>query len=144
MLKNYFLITFRSMMKNKVYLFINILGLAVAIACCIVGYYNYDFNASFDERHTNAPEIYRVNMVREYQGKATEYGIVPVPLGEIVRQNISDVTAATRYSGSYADIRIGDEVFDASMSYVDPEFFNIFTFEFLDGSAVIQGARGGV
>ncbi|MDL5049378.1 ABC transporter permease [Oscillatoria amoena NRMC-F 0135] len=123
------------MMKNKVYLFINILGLATAIACCIVGYYNYDFNASFDEYHKNALKIYRVNMVREFQGKATEYGLVPIPLGEVVRQNVKDVEMATRYTGSYADLRIGDEVFGASMSYIDPEFFDLFTFEFLDGSS---------
>lgn len=135
MIKNYLLITFRSMMKNKVYLFINILGMAVAIACCIVGYYNYDFNAGFDEHHLNRNEIYRVNMIREFQGKATEYGIVPIPLGDIIIQNVKDVDDASRYSGSYADLRVGDEVFDGSMSYVDPGFFNLFTFQFLDGSA---------
>lgn len=39
MIKNFLLITFRSMMKNKLYLFINIFGMAIAIACCIIGFF---------------------------------------------------------------------------------------------------------
>jgi len=134
MLKNYLLITFRSMMKSKVYIFINILGMAIAIACCITAWYNYDFNASFDDHHKNAPEIYRVNMVRDFQGATTEYGLVPVPLGEIVRENNKDLKASTRYSNTYADLRINDEIFGSRISYVDPEFFSMFTFEFIKGS----------
>lgn len=140
MLKNYLLITFRSMMKSKVYIFINILGMAIAIACCITAWYNYDFNASFDSAHKHAAEIYRVNMIRDFQGMTTAYGIVPIPLGEIVRQNSKDITASTRYSNSYADLRIDDEIFGSSISYVDPEFFSLFTFEFIKGApSAIQG-----
>jgi ABC-type antimicrobial peptide transport system permease subunit len=135
MLKNYLLITFRSMMKSKVYLFINILGMAISIGCCIVAWYNYDFNASFDSVHEKAVEIYRVNMVRRFQNNLSEYGVVPIPLGEVVRQNAKDVDAQTRYSSGYADLRIGDEIFDTGLSYVDPEFFDLFTFEFIEGSA---------
>ncbi|QOI98420.1 MAG: ABC transporter permease [Flammeovirgaceae bacterium] len=134
MIKNYLLITIRSMMKNKIYLFINILGMAIAIACCIVGYYNYDFNASFDEYHTNRHEIYRVNLIREFQGKFTEYGYVPLPLGAALRENVKDVEAVTRYSSVYADVRIGDEIFDTRLSYVDSDFITMFTLEVLDGS----------
>jgi putative ABC transport system permease protein len=134
MIKNYLLITFRSMMKSKVYLFINILGLAIAIACCITAWYNYDFNASFDSYHQQAGELYRVNMVRDFQGTVTEYGLVPVPLGEAIRENIPDIKASTRYTGTYADLRINDEIFAASVSYIDPDFFRMFTLEFLHGS----------
>jgi ABC-type antimicrobial peptide transport system permease subunit len=135
MLKNYLLITLRSMMKSKVYLFINILGMAISIGCCIVAWYNYDFNASFDSVHEKAGEIYRVNMVRKFQNNLSEYGVVPIPLGEAVRQNVKDAEALTRYSSDYADLRIGDEIFDTGISYVDPEFFDLFTFEFIEGSA---------
>ncbi len=134
MFKNYLLITFRSIMKSKFYIFINILGMAIAIACCITAWYNYDFNASFDDHHNNASEIYRVNMVRDFQGKTTEYGLVPIPLGEIVRENSKDITNSTRYSTTYADLRIVDEIFGTSISYVDPDFFSMFTLEFIKGS----------
>jgi putative ABC transport system permease protein len=144
MIKNYLLITLRSMMKSKVYLFINVLGMAIAIACCITAYYNYEFNASFDSHHKNASEIYRVNMVREFQGKSTEYGVVPIPLGEIARQNIKDAEAAVRYSSSYADLRVGDEIFDSDLSFIDPEFFNLFTIEFISGTSTAIKNKGNI
>jgi ABC-type antimicrobial peptide transport system permease subunit len=113
--------------------------MAISIACCITAYYNYDFNSSFDFYHQNAENLYRVNMVREFQGKVTEYGLVPVPLGETIRDNIADVQALSRYSATYAEFKLDDEIFDSNVSYVDKDFFSMFTFEFLHGSpAVIQ------
>jgi putative ABC transport system permease protein len=141
MIKNYLLITFRSMMKSKLYIFINILGMAIAIACCITAYYNYDFNASFDSHHENANEIYRVNMVRDFQGQVTEFGIVPVPLGDVVRENVKDVEALTRWSSTYAEYKFGDDIFDSNLSFVDPEFFDLFSFEFIKGNPSVINSK---
>lgn len=135
MLKNHLLILFRNLNKNRLFVFINIAGLAIAIGCCVVGYFNFDFNNSFDKVHVNAESIYRVNSVREYQGKSTAYGLVPLPLGEMVRQNIKDVEMFTRVSGGGMNIRIGDEMFGTNCAYIDPDFFKMFSFEFVRGSA---------
>ena len=78
MIKNYLLITLRSLMKSKVYILINIFGLAIAIGCCIVAYFNYTFNADFDSHHANAASLYRVGSVREFQNEQTTYGIVQI------------------------------------------------------------------
>lgn len=137
MIKNYFLITLRSMMKQKVYLFINIFGMAISIGCCITAYFNWNFNASFDTVHQNASSIYRINSIRHFQDRDTEYGVSPVPLAEVARANVKDITHITRYMNSYADMRIGDEIFDNSLSYVDPDMFSMFTFEFLHGDPAI-------
>lgn len=135
MLKNHLLILFRNLNKNRLFVFINIAGLAIAIGCCVVGYFNFDFNNSFDEVHTNAASIYRVNAVREYQGASTSYGLVPLPLGEMVRQNVKDVEMFTRVSGGGMNIRIGDEMFGTNCAYIDQDFFKMFSFEFIHGSA---------
>lgn len=135
MLKNHLLILFRNLNKNRLFVFINIAGLAIAIGCCVVGYFNFDFNNSFDEVHTNAASIYRVNAVREYQGATTAYGLVPLPLGEMVRQNVKDVEMFTRVSGGGMNIRIGDEMFGTNCAYIDQDFFKMFSFEFIHGSA---------
>lgn len=135
MFKNYLLITVRSMMKSKVYIFINIVGMAIAIACCITAWYNYDFNASFDDHHCKAAEIYRVNSLREFQGSITEFGHAPVPLGEAIRENVKDIDALSRYSATYAEFKLGDEIFDSGLAYVDPEFFELFTFTFIHGNS---------
>ncbi|MEJ0029224.1 MAG: hypothetical protein WDO15_02100 [Bacteroidota bacterium] len=111
MFKNYFLITLRSMLKSKVYMFINVIGMAISIGCCITAYYNWNFNASFDNNHQNASEIYRINSIRHFQDRDTEYGVSPLPLAEIARANMKDITRITRYDARYNDVRIGDEVF---------------------------------
>jgi putative ABC transport system permease protein len=134
MIKNYLLITFRSLLKNKVFIMINILGMAIAIASCIVGYYNYDFNNTFDEHHANRSKIYRVNSEREFQNKLTEYGVAPVPLGEVIRQNVGDADKVARYNPSGTNIRIGDEVFSTNFSYTDADFFSMFSFELKEGT----------
>lgn len=133
MIKNFLLITFRSMMKNKVFIFINIFGLAIAIACCVIGYFNYDFNASFDNIHKNAANIYRVNSIREFQNQKTTYGFVPMGLGNIVRQNIQDATGVIRYSPGGGNFRVGQELFNMDLTFVDTAFFGVFTFEFIEG-----------
>jgi len=133
MIKNYFLITLRSMLKSKVYLFINIFGMAISIGCCITAYYNWDFNASFDAVHKNASQIYRINSIRHFQDRDTDYGIVPMPLPDIARSNVKDITHLTRYLTNYADVRVNDEIFDNTLSYVDPDIFQMFTFEFIEG-----------
>lgn len=48
MLRNYFTILYRNLNKNRLFFVINVLGLGIAIGCCVVTYSNYDFNASFD------------------------------------------------------------------------------------------------
>ncbi|MBL7852046.1 MAG: ABC transporter permease [Cyclobacteriaceae bacterium] len=138
MIKNYLLITLRSMSKNKLFLSINILGMAIAIACCIVGYFNYDFNVAFDTHHVNAPTIYRVNTVREFQGNQTTFGHVPIALGNAIRQNVSDIDAVVRYSPGGGNFRIGDDLFQTSVTNVDPAFFDLFSFEFLEGDGVLK------
>ena len=135
MIKNYLLITWRSMMKNRLFIFINVIGLAVAIACCIVSYFNWEFNARFDSHHTQKDNIYRVSAVREFEGKTTLYGYVPLPLGNVIRENIPEVEKIVRMSWSFSDIKVEDNLFPAGLAYVDPAFFEVFTFDMLAGNA---------
>lgn len=124
-------------MKNKLFIFINVLGMAISIASCIVAYFNYDFNRRFDDNHLNAHEIYRVNSARQFQNEITVYGTSPMALGNAIRENIKDVDVVVRYSPGGGNFRIGDELFNSAFNYVDPEFFKIFTYEFVEGSADI-------
>jgi len=133
MIKNYLLITLRSLAKNKLFIAINIAGMAVSIACCIVAYFNYDFNRSFDSNHTNAATIYRVNSIREFQNETTKFGIVPMALGNVIAQNVKEAERVIRYSPGAANLRIGEELYNNDLGFVDPGFFDLFTFQFLEG-----------
>lgn len=138
MIKNYLLVTIRNLLKNKLYIFINVFGMAIAIGCCIIGYFNYDFNVSFDQNHKNAASLYRIGSVREFQHELTEFGHVPMALGNAIRQNISDIDQVVRYTPGSASFRIGTELFGDDLTYVDPPFFTLFTYEFIEGSGDIK------
>jgi putative ABC transport system permease protein len=135
MIRNYLLITWRSMMKNRLFIFINVIGLAVAIACSIAAYFNWEFDAAFDKHHVNAGNIYRIGTVREFEGKTTLYGYVPVPLGNVIKQNIPDVGKAVRMSWSDSNFKVGDNLFPGELAYADADFFNVFSFEMMSGTA---------
>lgn len=112
--------------------------MAIAIACCIVAYFNFDFNESFDAHHVNAPTLYRVNSVREFQNELTSYGYVPIALGNAIKQNVSDVDEVVRYSPEGGNFRIGEELFNSDLIYVDPSFFSLFTFQFIEGNGDLK------
>ena len=133
MIKNFLLITLRSMMKNKLFIFINVFGMAVAIACCIVAYFAYEFEATFDGNHTNGAQIYRVSAVREFDNQTTKYGYAPLPLRTVVSQNFKDVDRSSRFHFSWSNFKRENDLFQSNLSYVDPEFFEMFSFEFIKG-----------
>ncbi|MEJ7646850.1 MAG: ABC transporter permease [Chryseolinea sp.] len=135
MVKNFFLITFRNLIKNKVFIFINVFGMGTAIACCIVAYFNWEFNAKFDDNHLHSPTVYRVSSLREFEGESKLYGHAPLPLGATIKQNVPDVTRAVRIAWSYSDLQVEDNVFrPEGLAYVDPDFFNVFSFKLLYGT----------
>ncbi len=134
MIKNYFLITFRSLMKNKLFIFINVFGMGIAIACCIVAYLNWEFSSTWDFSQTNAEKIYRVQFWREFQGKRDRYGMAPLPLANYIKHNFKDVNKTVRFMTAYCDIRIGDEVFGTNMAFADSAFFDLFTYKLKYGS----------
>jgi ABC-type antimicrobial peptide transport system permease subunit len=121
-------------MKNKLFVFINVLGLAIALACCIVAYLNWEFNAEFDSQHINAEKIYRVNFIRITNGEPIKNGDCPMPLGDIIRQNFSQVREVIRLYPSGGNFKVGDELFRTSVTCVDPGFFDVFTFTMIHGN----------
>ncbi len=134
MFRNYLLITFRNLYKNRIFALINILGLGIAISVCIVAYFNHMFGYDFDRWHENFEEVYRVNCYRQMQDREQEYGIVPAPLGLNIEQDIPAVTRSARLLRSYSPVKVGIDNFNRQVSYVDPEFLDIFTFYLVAGN----------
>ena len=134
MLKNYLKITFRSLMKNKLFTFINIFGLGIALACCIVAYLNWDYNIKFDTNHLNSEKIYRINFIRITNGQPIKNGDCPAPLGAAIDGTISQIGEVMRYYPVGGNFKVGDELFRTWVSAVDPNFFDIFTFNIISGN----------
>ena len=142
MILSYLLITFRSMMKNKFFIITNVLGLGVAIAICIVSYLAYEYDSTFDANHKNSNTIYRVSTLREFEKKFTRFGFAPLPLAEIIDKSFQDVDRSSPYVPSNSNFKRNDDLFAANLSYVDPDFFDMFTFEFIskNGSTLTKSA----
>ncbi len=144
MFKNYLLVTFRNLLKNKVFTIINILGLGIALSVCIVAFFNHMFNFEFDRTHEYFDEIYRVTSFRDMQGREQEYGIVPATLRLEIKKDIPGIENVARLMRTGSPVKIGDNVFPAQVSYIDPEFLDIFTFPILNGEKNSINGQGNV
>jgi len=133
MLKNYLLITFRNLLKNKVFTLINIAGLGIALAVCIVAFFNHMFNYDFDRTHVNFERIYRVTCFRDMKGREQEYGLSPATLGLEVKKEIPGIEKSARLINTTSPVKEGDNIFSTEISFVDPEFLEIFTFPIILG-----------
>ncbi len=144
MVKSYFLVTVRNLLKNKVFTVINIAGLGIALAVCIVAFFNHMFNYEFDRNNENFTEIYRITSFRDMQGREQEYGIVPATLGIEVKKDIPGIEKAARLIRSTSPVKVGNEIFSTEISYVDPEFPDIFTFHIILGDVKSIENQGNV
>ena len=80
MIKNYLLISLRSLMKNKLFILINVFGMGIAIACCVVAFVNWEFAHTWDYSQLNAEKIYRIQFYRDFQDKHERWGMAPMPM----------------------------------------------------------------
>jgi putative ABC transport system permease protein len=144
MIKNYLLVILRNLLKNKVFTIINIAGLGIALSVCIVAFFNHMFNYNFDRQNENFDKIYRVTSFRDMQGREQEYGLVPATLGLEVKQEIPGIDKAARLIRSTSPVKEGDNIFSAEISYVDPEFLEIFTFPIILGDQKSIERQGNV
>jgi hypothetical protein len=128
MFKNYLLVTFRNLIKYKVFTIINILGLGIALSVCIVAFFNHMFNYEFDRTHKNFNTIYRVTSFRDMKGREQEYGLAPATLGLEIKKDIPGIEKSARLMRTGSPVKLGTNLFGSQISYVDPEFLEIFTF----------------
>ena len=144
MLKNYLLITFRNLIKKKLFILVNVFGMGIAIACCIVAYVNLDYFSNWDKSFGNTENVYRVQFSREFQNTIERYGVSPMPLRSFVKQNVNGISQSSRYHTTYTDIRIGDEVFGTQLAFADSSFFNLFEYELKYGAFQNFGDRSNI
>lgn len=128
MFKNYIMVALRSIGRQKMYSALNISGLAIGMAACLLIALYVQYELSFDRYHENTDRIYRV--VRD--GRV----LTPAPLGPALKQNFTDVNAVARIIKdsntlvSHADRHFLEDEF----YWVGPDIFRIFTLPFVEGN----------
>lgn len=128
MIRNFFKITFRNYRKNKSYVFINMLGLGLSLACCIVGYLNWKFSAEYDQNHTNHERIYKVQIYKDVQNQNVPYGISPLPLGAVIKDKVAGVTHTSRYIETGLVLKKELKVFNQGIAFAEDDFLEMFSF----------------
>ena len=92
MLRNYVILAWRNMLRNKIRSVIHLLGLAIGIATCFIIFNFYAFEYSFDNFHPDKDKIFRVNTITKYKGETWPNSGVPYPLGEVIDTEIASIT----------------------------------------------------
>jgi len=137
MFKNYLIVAWRNLARQKGLSFISIFGLALGIACfsLLLLYALNEFG--FDGFHRHAAQIYRVYDGDQVWTSRQEGSIfTPMPLGPAMKQDLADVEDYTRYVQSIeAYLKVGNETDRENIAYADPSFFSMFSFRLREGNA---------
>jgi len=135
MIKNYFITAFRNLWRNKAFSVINIVGLSVGLACCMLIFLYAMDEVSYDRFHKNAPNIY--HLVANFQkpdghvDKISSTGDIP---GPSFKRQLPDILDFVRIQSNSFILKRGTEVFDQPVLLVDSNFFSVFTFPAVQGN----------
>jgi putative ABC transport system permease protein len=136
MLPGYFTIARRNLVKNRLYATINILGLSLAIACCIIIFIVVRYETSFDNYHARAERIYRVNLQHNTPEGIDRTGRNYTPLAQAIRNEVTGLEAVTGvYCWNKYEFSINDHLYkDYYAFFIEPEYFNVFDVAWLAGN----------
>jgi len=135
MLKNYFKIAWRNLMKSKVYSFINILGLSFGMAAAfLIGLWIWD-ELSYNKTFINYDKIVRIKENSTASGLIRTFNSAPIPLsGDLRTKYAADFSKVTMASWNLTHIlATGDKKLSKSGMFVQPEFAQIFSFKMKEG-----------
>ena len=135
MLKNYFVVALRSIRRQKGYAFINVFGLAVGIAGCVLAGLFVRSELTYDRFHEKSERIVRP-WVHEDYGPDEQFTntVTPFPLGPTLAAEVPNVEAFTRLLPVAATVVRGAEATSENVLLVDSSFFDIFSFPLVAGS----------
>ncbi len=137
MLKNYLKSALRNIKRYKGYTFINIAGLAIGMACCILILMYITTELSYDRYHTNADRIVRLGLDANMGGTTVVTPISNVPSAPTLIQTYPEVLDAARIrTVSKRAVQYEDKVFfENGILYADNSIFRVFTFPMLKGDS---------
>ncbi|HEY4967967.1 MAG TPA: ABC transporter permease, partial [Puia sp.] len=148
MLKNYFKIAIRNIEKNKIFAFINVLGLAIGISACVIIYTVTSFEMSFDQFHPDKKRIYRiVTELQNAAGQKNPISTIPDPAAKSIRASVSGLESVAMFHSISMKVSIpaGDRIVkrffptDAheepiKIILTEPQYFDVFQYEWLQGN----------
>jgi putative ABC transport system permease protein len=145
MLKNYFKIAWRNLMKNKVFSFINIFGLSVGLTCCmLISVYLYN-EVNYDKYHKNIDRLYELATTFVKDGKEEKTPNTPAPMAAAMKQEFPEISETARLMVLFSDDKTllqyregktAPKSFYETKGYIaDASFFRLFAYDFIEGNA---------
>src|SRR4051812_30968132 len=116
MIKNFFKIALRNLLKRKAYTFINVMGLATGMAVCLLIILFVTDELNYDQFHEQGDYIYRMVVKRQYPGRVSSYSIIPQSYAYAVKQECPEVKEVVRIfdftGGASLQLKYGDQSFE--------------------------------
>ncbi|MEM6963474.1 MAG: ABC transporter permease [Bacteroidota bacterium] len=138
MLKNYFLIAWRNLLRYQGFSLVNVLGLAMGMACFLLIIMYVNDELSYDDFHEKSDQIYRVALERKYPDRARSYAMIPPSFAEAMQAEYPEVESACRifnFGPANMLLKIGDRTFrENNVTWADSNFFELFTIPLIIGN----------
>ena len=126
MFRNYLTIALRNIAKHKLYSFINIAGLALGLACVIFVILFIRDETSYDQWVPNSSRLYKLETLTHVPGRPpTDSAAVPFPVPGAMKDEIPEVTAATRLIREYMTMTVANRQFLQGVDVVDSNFLQV-------------------
>ncbi|MGD8536288.1 MAG: ABC transporter permease [Candidatus Aminicenantes bacterium] len=144
MFKNYLKIALRNLTKQKIYSFINILGLSVGLAGAILIFLFVQNELSYDRFHQNSEKLFRVfvffhapdgSIDRAFRG-------VTMPQGPAMEEYFPEITHSIRVDSNPATVKIEGNLYNERITQVDKPFFQAFSFPLITGNPTSVFSQG--
>ena len=139
MLQNYFKIAIRSLLRTKVYSLINISGLSLGVACCLLlSLYVHD-EFGYDRHHKRLDDLYRIDT--QFEADVIGFdklGSVSPPIAMTLKEELPEIEVATRTVPTFSTQNLiqyeGNKFYESEAFVADSTFFDVLTYEFTEGN----------
>lgn len=136
MIRNYIKTAFRNLLKNKGFTAINVLGLALGLATCLlIVFYVFD-ELSYDRYNVNLDRIYRINNEIKFGGNENVYSESPAPTAAALKGDFPEIEQVTRFRqrGGNQVKKGSQNLQEDNMVYADAAIFSVFTLPMIEGN----------
>ncbi|MBL7738613.1 MAG: ABC transporter permease [Chitinophagaceae bacterium] len=134
MIRNYFKVAIRYLLRNRGYTAINVLGLAIGITCCILIMLFVRSEWSYDKFHSKSDRLYRAWLHEQYEGQSFTNTVTPIPLGPALQANVPEIESNCRVYAFNTLVQYKGNCFNEPVNMVDSTFFRLFDFKIIQGN----------
>ncbi|WP_342088651.1 ABC transporter permease [Dyadobacter sp. OTU695] len=135
MIRNYFKIALRNLLKSKTFSAINVLGLALGMACSLMIMLWIRDERAVDAFHANKDQLYRIYMREYFSGKVQGVIWTPGPLAEELKKSVPEIEMSTPFSWTIQQtFSVGSKIHKKATNWASGDFFKMFSYKLLQGT----------